>query len=214
MTTLNNQSVELLNLRLQTIEDQLFGSDEFELSSTIGSSSLITPPNALALIRSLSEIDQKLKSLTIGKERFSMCYTELGKFEKWITSDDDKIASAVRDSSSISESESSKCEEILAFENEIQIDANMATKIGQLKPIFDSDSSKQLRSVPELEPKLENLKLNLLNAKRQIYDLEDETRLIIEQTMTWFNDIASKLSSIHEDITQLERKKEEARFEY
>lgn len=163
------QSIELLNLRLREIEEALFGSDELAPQ---------TKDSQVTLVRTISELDQKLKSLTFGKERFNHCYAELRKLEKWIGAEEDFFLTLDSDNTHMS-----KFEEVLAFEDEIREDADSFEKIATLEPILDKE---QIREVPELQPALDSLKLDLIHTKKVALDLEDECQTTIARTLIWF----------------------------
>lgn len=131
-------------------------------------------------MQTISEIDQKLKSLIIGKERFNHCYAELRKLEKWIGSEEESILSL----DSVDKApEMSKFEEVLAFEDEIREEAESLEKAKELEPALDKP---QIREVPALKPALDSLKLDLLRTKKEALDLEDECRSVIDQAWIWF----------------------------
>ena len=179
------------------------------------------------LINTISEIEQKIKSITIGKEKFNHCYSELKKLEKWITTEgSDLLLSSLEPSaqlfsgsgSSISSSlESSKFEEILAFEDEIKADGEAAEQINHLESFLlnsgDNKNSQLNDLVPQLEPELNELKLELLESSKQVKDLENEIRAVIEQTYLWFSDLAFQLNELNIDLSELERKREESKYD-
>mgnify|MGYP002649189977 CR=1 FL=1 len=203
-------------MRLREIEEALFGSDELVPQAK---------DSQVTLVRTISELDQKLKSLTFGKEKFNHCYAELRKLEKWIGAEESSFHSLETASDN---SHMSKFEEVLAFEDEIKDDAYTLEKIAALEPSLDKAP---IREVPALQPALDSLKLDLIRTKKDALDLEDECQTTIARTLVWFQvstscfivpfnhyftllqDLAAKLAVLNADLTALEKKKEDAKYE-
>lgn len=131
----------------------------------------------MSLIKMLMEIENKLKTMTIGNDTFTQCYNEMKKIQKWI-GDDNKLDSLL--SSFGSHSCVVKFEEVLAFEDEIRKDYERMLELEQLLP---SLNEKHLGSMDQLEPILIEQKLQLFNLHQKCLMLSQST----EQLMSEFN---------------------------
>lgn len=185
---------------MQEIEHKLFGPTGDVQVSLNGNE----PVN---LINMLIDIDNKLKTLTIGKDRFNQCYNELCKLQKIFSNDEDFQALL---SSTVNNNETVKFEEILAFEDKITDDGNMVDAIEKLEPCLELN---HIRKVSDLEPMLNSIKLSLFQLRQCSNDIEDELQVMLESYTNWFCFIKQKLEQFNTELTQLEIKKQECKFD-
>ncbi|XP_027198175.2 uncharacterized protein LOC113792479 [Dermatophagoides pteronyssinus] len=197
-----NKSIDLLSLRLADIEQRLYGFNTANFSATgeiAGDHQNVQhqqqQPN---LIEMLAEIESKLKSLTIGKDRFNQCYNELQRLQKWLREDDqmDLLIRTFGSHSSVI-----KFEQVLAFEDEIRSDFDRIEQIDRLKPSLDQ---KNFIRIAELEPKLIRLKLQLFEARQQSKQIDLETKELIERFNNWYGNLIENFQQIHKDLDELE----------
>ena len=150
----------------------------------------------------LAEIESKLKSLTIGKDRFNQCYNELQRLQKWLREDDqmDLLIRTFGSHSSVI-----KFEQVLAFEDEIRLDFDRIEQINRLKSSLDQTN---FIRIAELEPKLIRLKLQLFEARQQSKQLDLETKELIERFNNWYGNLIENFQQIHKDLDELEHQKD------
>ncbi|OTF71422.1 hypothetical protein BLA29_008511 [Euroglyphus maynei] len=103
-----------------------------------------------------------------------------------------------------------KFEQILAFEDEIRSDFERIDQLERLKPALDQTHFSRMA---ELEPKLIQLKLQLLAANQQSKQLDYETKELIEKFNTWYGNLMEKFQQIHEDLCELERQNDSNKYE-
>lgn len=184
-------SIEILGLRLQGIEDKLFGPGED------GQSELKWNERG-NVVNTLVEVDTKLKSLTIGKDRFSQCHNELSQLQHKIGSDRELQSMWSGDNP---EATQVAFEEVLAFEEQILADSTWVERIETLEPSMDSP---HIRGVPDLQSKLCSLKMNLLQLRKASLDMEDEIHVMCEQYIAWLRDTEHLLGQFNSDLEKLE----------
>lgn len=165
--------MDLLELRLSEIERQVYGYPMQDLSIAE------TNNSTLSLVKMLMEIENKLKTITIGKDAFNQCYNDMKKIQKWI-GDDNKFDSLL--SSFGSHSSVVKFEEVLAFEDEIRMDYERMLELEQLLP---SLNEKHLGSMDQLEPILIKQKLQLYNLHQKCLILNKCTEQLISEFNSW-----------------------------
>lgn len=186
------------------IEQRLYGFNTANFSATgeISGEHQNVQQQQPNLIEMLAEIESKLKSLTIGKDRFNQCYNELQRLQKWLREDDqmDLLIRTFGSHSSVI-----KFEQVLAFEDEIRSDFDRIEQINRLKPSLDQ---KNFIRIAELEPKLIRLKLQLFEAKQQSKQLDLETKELIERFNQWYGNLIENFQQIHKDLDELEHQKD------
>ncbi|KAH9418168.1 hypothetical protein DERP_010721 [Dermatophagoides pteronyssinus] len=200
-----NKSIDLLSLRLADIEQRLYGFNTANFSSTgeiTGDHQNVQQQQQPNLIEMLAEIESKLKSLTIGKDRFNQCYNELQRLQKWLREDDqmDLLIRTFGSHSSVI-----KFEQVLAFEDEIRSDFDRIEQINRLKSSLDQTN---FIRIAELEPKLIRLKLQLFEARQQSKQLDLETKELIERFNQWYGNLIENFQQIHKDLDELEHQKD------
>lgn len=205
-----DKSIDLLSLRLADIEQRLYGfNPDFSTKISAEHQNAIhaVAPHNVNLIGMIAEIEAKLKSLTMGKDRFNQCYNELLRLQKWLREDDqmDLLIRTFGSHASVV-----KFEQVLAFEDEIRSDFERIGQIERLKPTLDQT---HLSRMAELEPKLVRLKLQLLAAQQQSKELDHETKELIERFKIWYGDLMGNFQRIHENLCQLERQHDATKYD-
>ena len=187
----NNESYELalevIESRIKSIEDKLFGQNK---------------PNQIPaqhLIDQMLQIDSKLRELTAGKERFNNCHQKLNENKKWF--EPDYIESSMS-------SATSKLEEVLAREDDINKQTQQFDKIKLLEKNIDSP---QIRECDSLRPHLEKIQIIALDQNQQAQQFDQKIQHLINEYNRWIVNVKSQLANWDEILKKAEREKRDKR---
>lgn len=193
---------DLLNslaLRLEDIEESVFG--QLDLSNPEN--------NGTTLMSMITELDNRIRSLTLGQDNFLECYHELVKLNQrikpdwsdWYGAGECPAIPANYDGTSFA----SKLEDVLAFEDEIKGDADISEHIQRLKSALDAP---HIHRIDEMKARLPQLKQTMAIQKKQIETLDADTAQLKNAYNRWLTEVTEKLAQFGKSLDELERRKE------
>lgn len=145
-----------------------------------------------SIVESIIDVDQKLKAITLGKEKFARCMLELQRIESHIESIDTYIDPV-----------KSKIEQVLAFTEEIQSDTN---KIEQVAELEEALNTFQLPGMREFMLKLAENQTSLLESAQEAMQMELETAELMNQTNDFFSKALDSVRQMNVKIEEHENK--------
>lgn len=192
-------SITSLSLRLRDIEQALLGPiglDGLESGTTLASM--------------VTDVENQLRSLTLAHENFNQVYNELNKLKKQIKiGDDDLFHNSVHPFlTSVDDDDTlvSKFEDVLAFEDEIRMDAESSDQIQQLKSALDLPHIHQTAAHTDT---LSQLKEKLAILRLQTDTNNTQTARLRALYDRWQAELVRQVEEFGKQLAQLEQQKED-----
>lgn len=176
--------MDTLQLRVADLEQQILGDTESKYE-------------VLNLGKAINDIQSRIKSLTIGNDRFALCNKELTRLQPYICSDDVELCY----------DRSTRLQDVLAFQDDIISDTILAQQIEHLKPCLDKPF---IHDSTQHAPLLEECKLSLIQASKANQQISQQIASMSEQVSAWHNNVWNMLTNVNDKLVQLEARKNEA----
>lgn len=195
--------LNLIELRVSQLEKRLMSSENRNEMDDEGSeerSPAASTSNEKPVLDSLVEINEKLRGLTAGRERFKKVHEKLSEIEPLINNPDeiDELIS--------SPPHPWKVEQILAKETSIRNRAaNLEKLTNSAAKVLDC---KQMQTCDELKPKLAAIQRAALEQRQGIKALTAETESLISSYNQFIDLIKTQLVAWDAKLRDLEQKRQ------